>query len=324
MDWITIIGLINAIIWPLVVLTTLFLYRKPLSKFIARLGSRITKFSAFDISIDLAALPTPPSPWSDKKIIGSSELLGGEVSSTTVMDLFNQIGANQPWDYLIIDIKDGHFWLVSRLYIFTVFLQAMRHLKCVVFVQTTGELRRSLLGLASPDTVRTELGKVFPWLEKALKNALCKHTLYLVPELDPQLAGQIIETFIQDRDMRLPCDPEKLIKTPNNCEISDEERPTDTINPNEWERLGDEKIWEHTHWLNLNIDQVSKTITKSLYEHDTSHYIDSPDVTTEDKTRALIARKAPYIALVNSLGEFQVLIDRQKLVDLVANASIKQ
>jgi hypothetical protein len=35
-------------------------------------------------------------------------------------------------------IKNGHFWFISRVFIFTVFLQAMRGMKCVVFVESKG------------------------------------------------------------------------------------------------------------------------------------------------------------------------------------------
>jgi hypothetical protein len=324
-DWETTVELLNVVIWPLVVGIALFLYRKPLSKLLAGLGRRVTKLSAFEISIELAALPAPPSPWFDLNIPQSSEMRGGEVSSTALMELFTHIGAEEPWDYLIVDIKDGRFWFVSRLFIFTVFLQAMRGLKCVVFVQTSGENRRRLLGLASPEAVRTALGQAFPWLERALENALNKHLpSFLAPALPPDAAGEIIRTFIEERDMRLYCDPEELLKPGSNCQISEYQRPTDPVKPNEWRRLGDMDIWEHTHWLDLGIRQVSEAVTKSFYERDSSHYVESSDVPAEERIRALLFCKAPYIAVVNSRGELKTLLDRQKLAALVGETLIKE
>ena len=324
MDWQILVELLSVIAWPLIVGLALFLYRKPLSTFIDGLGQRVTKVSAFEVSIELAELPTPPSPWSDPNISENSEMIGGEVDSTTLMTLFERIGANEPWDYLIVDVRDGRFWFVSRIFIFTVFLQAMRGLKCVVFVQTSGEYRRRLLGLASPGDVRTALGQAFPWLEKSLQNALSKHPpSFLAPALPPDIAGAIIRTFIEDKDMRLLCDPEELIKTPSSCQ-PDDQRPTDKIKPEEWERLGDREIWEHTYWLNLDIRQVSEAVTDSFYERDSSHYVESPEAAAEEKIRTLLFRKAPYIAVVNSQGEFRALLDRQKLAALVGDALIKQ
>ncbi len=325
MDWNTFIGLLNVVAWPLVVGIALVLYREPLSKFIAGLGQRVTKLSAFDVSIELAALPAPPSPWSDPSIPDSSAMLGGEVFSTALMTLFDRIKADKHWDYLIVDVKDGRYWFVSRVFIFTVFLHAMRNLKCVVFVQTKGGYRRRLLGVAAPEAVRAQFGQAFPWLERALENALNQYpSSFPAPQLPPDTAGGVIRTFIEDRDMRLACDPEQVVKTPNNCQIPADQQPTDPVNPDEWERLGNLAIWEHTYWLDLDIRQVSDVVTKSFYERDSSHYVESPGESTEERTRALLSRKAPYIALVNSQREFKALIDRQKLAALVGETLIKE
>lgn len=325
MDWKTFMELLNVIIWPLVVGIALFIYRKSLANIITGLGHRVTRLSAFDISIELAALPTLPSPWSDYNIPVNSEMTGGEANNSAFMTLFEHIKADIPWDYMIIDIKDCHFWFVSRVFIFTFFLQAMRGLKCVVFVQTSDESYRRLIGISSSKAVRSALGRMFPWMEKALKNALSEHkTCFLDPELPPSTAGNIIQSFIKDRDMRLTCKPDDLTNTTSKCTIPKEQLPTDPIKPDEWVRLRDKNIWEHTYWLDFGIRQVSEAVTKSFYERDSSHYMDSPDVSNEERTRALLFRKAPYIALVNSQREFKALIDRQKLVALIGESLIKE
>lgn len=303
MDWKGIMELLNVVIWPIVVGIALFLYRKSLSRFIAGLGQRVTKLSVFDVSIELAALPVPPSPWSESDIAENTKMIGGEVDSTAIMTLFESIGADKPLDYLIVDVKDGRFWFVSRVFIFTVFLQAMRGLKCVVFVQTIGENRRRLLGLASPEAVYTALRQAFPWMRTALNNALSNHgTFFLDPARSSTEAGNIIKSFM----MQLTCKPDDLTK------------------PDERVRLEGTDIWEHTHWLDFGIRQVSEAVKKSFYEQDSSHYKDSPDVSTEERTRALLFRKAPYVALVNSQHEFKALIDRQKLIAIIGETLIKE
>lgn len=324
----TFIALINVVIWPFVALVLLWFYREPLSEFVSGLGPRVTKLSAFDVSIELAQLPSPPSPWTDPNIRKSSEMRGGEVDSTAVKDLFVRIGADKPWDYLIVDVKDGRFWFVSRVFIFTVFLQAMRGLKCVVFVETSGEHRRRLLGVASPKAVRTEFVQAFPWLETALNNALSQYPQdCLGPGLSPEGAGNIIDAFIGvPRIMQLSCNPMLLLEKSESSQERDQEQHTEPIKPKEWQRLRNatSETWEHTYRLDLDIRRVSEAVTRALYERDSSRYVESLDAPNEEKIRALLFCTAPYVAVVNSQGEFTKLIDRQKLAVLVGETLIKE
>ncbi len=295
-DWKPITDLINALSWPVVAVVFLLAFRKPLAALIAGLSGRVTKLSAFQISIELVALPAPPSPWSDPKIYKASEMTnGGEVTSTTFMDLFTKIKTETPWDYLIVDIKDGHFWFISRVFIFTVFLQAMRGMKCVVFVESKGDRHHHLIGLASPDAVRATLSEKYSWLEQALSNAMIQyHTTFLNPSIDPSTAGNIIQSFLQGQQMRQPQQPD-----------------------DKWTQLGSQPLWEHTEWLDG--DKINDYLRprKVLYEWDSSTYEDTPDIQTDKRTRELVCRKAPFIALVNSKAEFQSLLERQKLLELL-------
>jgi hypothetical protein len=50
----------------------------------------------------------------------------------------------------------------SRIFVFTVFLQAMRVVKCMVFVESEEGYQRHLIGLASPDAVLTALSEKYP------------------------------------------------------------------------------------------------------------------------------------------------------------------
>lgn len=316
--------LILGIVWPAVVLVLLLRYEQPLSKFIAELGQRVTKLSAFEVSVELAALPVSPSPWTDPNISKSAEMRGGEVDSTTLMILFDRIKTEERSAYLIVDVKDGHFWFVSRLFIFSVFLWTMRDLKCVVFVQSSLFHRQCLLGVASPDALCSSLKQGFPWMERALNNAIAQYPpSFLAPELPSHTAGNMVRAFIEDRDMRVQVDPNELAKTPARSSASGAQLPTDPIKSNEWLQLGEQHIWEHTHWLDFEISPVSEAVTKSFYEHDSSHYMETQDGFSEERIRQLLARKAPYIAVVNSQNEFMYLLDRQKLAALVGEAAVK-
>jgi hypothetical protein len=307
MDWKTVLNFVVVLSWPIVVVVVLLVFRKPLATFIAVLGGRITRLSAFNFSIELASLPSPPSPWSDPSISQSAELTSGDVYSTSLEILFKLATPGMPsmstdrkdaWDYLLVDVREGQFWFISRVFIFTVFLQALRGVRCVVFVETRGEYRRRLIGLASPEAVRAALAKAYPWFERSLQNAMVKHEAYRFDYLlNPSIAGLIIRSFIEDPEMRL-CAP-----------------PAPPHEPSEWTRLGTQSIWEHTNWLTL--EKVNRDLRKCFYEWDSSHYQNAIDAPAEKYTRELSRHKAPYIALVNSKEEFQRLIDRQKLVEQI-------
>lgn len=298
MNWTTVIELIKSIAWPLVVIIGLIMLRKPLTAFLSSLGGRITKLSVFEVSIEIATLPVPPSPWSDPQ---SSAMTGGDVYSTAFMMLFERIKETNPWEYLIVDIKDGRFWLLSRVFIFTVFLQAMRGLKCVVFVESTDSFYRKLIGVASPDAVRSALVHEFPWFEWALSASKRKHNIPLLnSSVSPNDAGNIIRDFIEQPEMRVQNPP-----------------PV----PEKWAKLGEQDIWEHTEWLTT--ENKDRYLSRSFFEWDSSHYLATPAVKPEARAKELLSRKAPFVAIVNSKLEFQGLVDRAKLVESAVESFLK-
>ena len=84
-----------------------------------------------------------------------------------------------------------------------------------------------------------------------------------------------------------------------------------------WTQLESQPLWEHTEWLTG--DKINEYLRPRmvLYEWDSSTYEDTPAIQTDKRTRELVYRKAPFIALVNSKGEFQSLLELQKLLELV-------
>ncbi len=75
-------------------------------------------------------------------------------------------------------------------------------------------------------------------------------------------------------------------------------------------------------WLDLGLRQVSKAVMRSFEEWDSSHFVETPGISNEERIRELLRRKSPYIALVNSQGEFKALLERQKLAVLVDEATV--
>jgi hypothetical protein len=288
-------ALSQVICWPIVVLTVLLIFHQPLSRFLEELGRRATKVSAFDISIEFARAPSPPAPWSDPALYDSSNLIGGYVTSTTIMELFQRIRDETRWHYLIVDIQAGKRWLISRLYLFTVILRHMYGLRCVVFAETKGEYARRLLGIATPEQVQLALANKYAWLEEVLVEALLDQKITVLTEPLPKDKAQAtVNRFIEDERIQQGQDPQDP----------------------EWEQLGDQPIWEHTKWLNL--ERVNEGLRGVFFDQDASQFVDSPDISTSERNQALLRRRAPFVALVNTKGEFKGLIDRQALLERVA------
>ena len=239
-DFKDIIELIKVLAWPIVTVAMLIAFRKTLVRFVRILGQRAMKVSLFDVSVELATIPTPPMPWMDPTIYESSTLTGGEVKTTTLKDLSEKIAENKQWDYLIVDIKTGKFWLISRVFIFSIILQQLGGLRCVVFVETNSKYKRRFIGMATPHEACRALANKYTWLQQALSNSLPSGGLsVLADSLPPESIQEIIHKFIMDGLMRKTFDPNL---------------------PDEWTQLSTQSAWEHTRWLN------SERISEDLRE----------------------------------------------------------
>jgi len=292
------IELIKAIAWPIVVAVALLAFRKPIARFVEELGKRAMKLSAFDVSIEFATIPSPPIPWSDPTIYESSNLIAGAVTATTIMELFQRISDDTTWHYLIVDIETGKRWLISRLFIFTVILRYMRNLKCVVFVETKGEYRGRLLGIAKPESVRFALARKYPWFDEVIVKAWSNEKIPILTDpLPKDKAQSIVNAFIQDGRVQQQKDPQ---------------------NQDEWEqvRRQNQPLWEHTKWL--DIQRVNEDLREVFCDRDASQFADSPDIPAEQRNKALLHRQTPFVALVNDKGEFRGLVDRHIFLNQVA------
>jgi hypothetical protein len=297
-DFKDLIELFKVIVWPTVVGVALFGFRRPLALFLEDLGKRATKFSAFEVSIELATVPSPPAPWEDPTIYESSSLTGGVVTNTTIKELFQRIhdeAAWPTWQYLIVDVENGRRWLISRLLLFTVVLQHMRGLRCVVFVETKDEFHRRLLGIAKPEGVRRAIANRYPWLDDSLVKAWMSQQIPVLAEpLPKQTAESIVNSFVQDVNIQTSQDPQSP----------------------EWQRLGSQSVWEHTKWLDAQ--RLNEDLREVFYDRDASKFLVSPDIPSGERSKAVLRREVPFVALVNDRGEFKDLVDRQLLLNKVA------
>ena len=299
------IELLDAIVWPVVAVVALFVFRKPLTGFVEEIGKRATKFSVFDVAIEFTTMPNPPQvPWSDPAFSEGTNLICGNVTSTTIMELFQRIRDDTHWQYLIVNIGSGKRWLISRLFLFATIFRYMSGLKCVVFVETTNEYHKRLLGIADPDRLRAVLAKKYPWLDHALMGAWLKQDIPILAEpLSKQNAELIVNNFIENDLIRRSEDPQ---------------------NDDEWEKLGEQPscVWEHTKWL--NIGRLNEDLREAFFDTDSSQFKWSPDIPTKVRDKAVLLRDSPFVALVNDRGEFKELMDRGLLIDRLAKHVAEQ
>jgi hypothetical protein len=106
--------------------------------------------------------------------------------------------------------------------------------------------------------------------------------------------GKQIQNFILDSNMQVTTDPK---------------------NP-EWSQLRSSGSWDRSRWLTL--ERFNKDLRSALFDLELSQLEDTPDTPAENRTRAVLRRRLPFVALVNQRGEFKRLIDRQVVIELVA------
>jgi len=238
----------------------------------------------------LSAPTRAPEPWRDPHIWDADKLIGGAVNTTTRLNLFEALQNPVRWDFIVADIEDGHRWLASRLFIFAVLLKELGSLEFVVIVESLAGLPKRLLGVTTPDQVRSALATSYPWFEdrlgegaRAAKIGMFRSGVSVVQ------TKTILDTFI---------DGLQTTKSPGS------EIP-------EWSALGNGNLWERSPWLTS--DMVTQdlsstffhnsTIQRESIEKDFSLYLD------------IMRRQTPCVAVVNAKGEFLDLFPKQAILD---------
>lgn len=227
--------------------------------------------AAFQVNVFPAALPGQPGP-----IV---------VSSSYVLDLLSSIQGEGAVDYAIVDIGSGGSWLTTRLFILAILLRRMRSLRAFVFVETRESIDKRFLGIKSPQAVRWLLSREYPWLEKAFAKAYAETPDLTIRSewgaLEPHTAGIVVEYFIHDEN------------------IQSKARPPD----DEWVLLSSETS-ERARWINRAL------LERLLDISSLRSSVEDDDLTSTQRTAAILACEGPFVALVDKDRRFKALVDR--------------
>jgi len=292
------VDLIRVLAWPATITFAVVVLRRPLAQFLESVSQRVTKLSVFDVALELSTVQEFSTTWSAPNLSDVRQLSPAEEFSSQATALLDQIRSDYGSDYAVIDLGAGQQWLTSRLFIFAVLLQRMRGLQCFVFVESTPATRRHFIRVASPDGVRCGLARRYPWLEEAFAKGYSQIQNYQplsnYGALDTWQATQLVQGFLKQIQQTVP-------------PMGD---------PTEWTTLASEtqQYWEHAKWLDgARLERVLHDFLQvpSMPE--------APDNSPDERVKAALRREGAFIALLEGDGRFKSLIDRQALLEALAN-----
>jgi hypothetical protein len=123
-------------------------------------------------------------------------------NDSTKSTLLRMLRAPGLHEYVVINLGSGKEWVTSRPFIFTIMLQHMKGIRCVVF--TEGSVPK-FLGIVRPDRIRWCLAQAQPCLERAYLTALDQGIQNQVEPfvndagaLDSQIADTVVRNFIRE------------------------------------------------------------------------------------------------------------------------------
>jgi hypothetical protein len=291
----------SAYAWPLVVLAALLLLHRPIRTLLEKIAERATELSIG--SWVAFKLPLLEQGVDDKAVLPLKDVAGAvwQESGTNLLEHLLQ-GTRLP-EYALVDVGDGKEWISSRLFIFSVILQRMKGLRCIVFVSTADKQYRTFIGCASPDNVRWRLAADQPWLEAAFAQAYSNVALAPAnrhrgsPFTDSKGALQltdaqlVISQFMQSLKEAAPhAFPAEYVQI----------------------QSGD----EHATWM--TVAELQRIMDAGLWTDSVPENTDQTPEANRLQVRRILRKSSPYVAQTRN-GAFVSLISRVALLDEVAD-----
>jgi hypothetical protein len=203
-------------------------------------------------------------------------------------------------DYAVINLGRGDQWLASRLLLFTVVMQQLRHIQCIVVIAAAGaDTPERLVGLVAADDMWRALAWEYPWLEVALfqawenisTNAARSPGAARVAKLSPDLAEQLYNGYVSSLNA-----------------------PGPGLDAVEWNQLQYNRGWEHSPLLTG--DTLGTFLGGSLDNRAVQR--------SRSRSRQLaevLSIEARYVAIVDANHRFISLVDREALLEELAAQS---
>jgi len=305
-------ALISALIWPTALLILFLTYREHIPAFVKAVSSRVSKVEFGGVSIELAKAKAFDLEWSEAA--GALDLRhkaqAGQVNDSYMMTFRNQLMEEGTWDYSEIDLGHGKEWLTTRLFIMAVVFARMKGIKCLVFVKSSGDIRRQFVCWAEPQRVRWALGKRFPWIEQAYADA---YSTLLSQKMGTVVSnqGRLGTTFA-------PADPEPSIGLIREF-LMRVQAPVPPVpaETGEWIPIISSvpNTYEHARWISslelediLGVDCNKATVlSEELSPRD-----------PQKQLRTLLSVPSAFVPVTTKDQRFEYLVDRNVVLELVA------
>ncbi len=313
-------ALVSALIWPLVLVIVIWIFRGRLVEVARLIAPRLKSLSVGGFSIDFAEaqrLPLQMSGAVDLRHAGQS----ADINDSTLRSFYDQIRDPSQIDYAAVDLGEGSEWLTSRLFILSVILARMRGLRALVFLETSGHVRRRLVGVSECEKVRWRLAARFPYLEAALIHA--ESTLWPLPL--PGMAFPPGGPTISNDNGRLEWPGGGVEPAAQLLRAFLDSIQIDAAvaqQSDEWVILPGRSPpkAEHARWLTAaDLEQIMgpalDPASISLAD------LQRSDETT--KARLLVAQRGRWLAVTRDERIFDRLIDRLSIIDTVAQSCVK-
>ena len=301
---------LSAVIWPVIVLVIFLAYRTRIPSLVEGLAGRISKFEFAGFSLELAQAKRFVPVWDS----GPAEFdlrhraTAVQISDSSRAMFLAQLHDEGTGDFAEINLGTGEEWLTSRLFIMAILFARMKGIRCFVFLDKSGSVRKHLVGWAEPEKLRWALANKFPWLEQAYADAYAamnmqRHAVvvshrgrlgYAQAPPDANASIDLLKEFLQ------------RVQKPG---------PLPNRAGKDWVVLESAvKTLEHANWVNADL------LEEILGDDLITVAMPSADLrskNTAGQLSALLSMSEQFVPVVGNDRKFEYLVKRDVLMDQV-------
>ena len=301
-------AILSAVIWPVIIVALLIIYRKKIPALFEWLSKHVKKIEFQGVSIEMAELKAFVPDWSggkDFRFQSTSLMINQSMPSNLLLQLSDRHTA----DYVIVNLRSGKSWLSSRIFIMTILFAQMKKIHAVIFVESTGETRKKFVGWAEPLKIIKAFSRHSPWFEESYIHAYNSvmgdnHQFNITSD------GLLTNTYF---DINPSNASEKIMNLFLNT-IQVKEKPVG--NDYQWVQIDAKAdIYEHARWING--ENIEDLLGKDLNRYAVCAG-DTRVLTTRKKLREFLQYPSRFVAVTSEGQRFEYLVDRSILLEQVA------